>query len=157
MKGGIFAVALKIGKTAEQLGAMAGDLFFPYAIRTIVAIDVHKKVFDSVHHVSIIGEASRLGIPGRTLNFIKGFLEGRTFSVRCGTHDSEPKANRVGVPQGSVLSPTLFNLAMVALPDELSNIPGLGFTVYADDIFYLRTRNRHREATRDSPSRPGRH
>ena len=54
--------------------------------------------------------------------------------MRCGTHDSEPRANRVGVPQGSVLSPTLFNLAMAALPHELGKIPGLGFTVYADDI-----------------------
>ncbi|KAM7303153.1 uncharacterized protein ISCGN_018661 [Ixodes scapularis] len=101
--------------------------------RTIVAIDV-KKAFESVPHSTVIKEASRLNITGRTLNFIKSFLEGTTFSVRCGRHDSAPRANYVGVPQGSVLAPTLFILTMVALPHELSKISGLEFTVCADDV-----------------------
>ncbi|KAM7308950.1 hypothetical protein ISCGN_012581 [Ixodes scapularis] len=122
--------------TQESLTLISDDVIHNVhrsKFRTIVAIDV-KKAFDSVPHSTIIGEAHRLGLSGRTLNFIKNFLAGRTFSVRCGQHDSEPQPNRVGVPQESVLSPTLFNLAMANLPHELSKIPGLGFTVYADDV-----------------------
>ncbi|KAM7296609.1 uncharacterized protein ISCGN_021766 [Ixodes scapularis] len=122
--------------TQESLTLISDDVIHNVhrsKFRTIVAIGV-KKAFDSVPHSTIIGEAHRLGLAGRTLNFIKNFLAGRTFSVRCGQHDIEPKPNRVGVLQGSVLSPTLFNLAMADLPHELSEIPGLEFTVYADDV-----------------------
>lgn len=102
-------------------------------IRTIVAIDV-KKAFDSVPHAAVIGEAQALGISGRPLNFIRNFLEGRTYSVRCGPEQGERKTNRIGVPQGCVISPMLFNIAMAALPHQLEQIEGLGFTVYADDV-----------------------
>ncbi|XP_077516494.1 uncharacterized protein LOC144126275 [Amblyomma americanum] len=42
--------------------------------------------------------------------------------------------NRTGVPQGAVISPALFNIAMSGLPLILTSIPGLNFAVYADDI-----------------------
>ncbi|KAM7284348.1 hypothetical protein ISCGN_001442 [Ixodes scapularis] len=42
--------------------------------------------------------------------------------------------NGIGVPQGAVLSPMLFNLAMAGLPARLAEIEGIGFTIYADDI-----------------------
>ncbi|KAG0423369.1 hypothetical protein HPB47_000844 [Ixodes persulcatus] len=42
--------------------------------------------------------------------------------------------NGIGVPQGAVLSPMLFNLAMAGLPTRLAEIEGIGFTIYADDI-----------------------
>ncbi|KAM7289011.1 uncharacterized protein ISCGN_029148 [Ixodes scapularis] len=102
-------------------------------IRTIVAIDV-KKAFDSVPHAAVIGEAQSLGISGRPLNFIRSFLEGRTYSVRCGREQGGRRTNRIGVPQGSVISPMLFNIVMAALPHQLEQIEGLGLTVYADDV-----------------------
>lgn len=103
------------------------------AVRAIVTVDV-KKAFDSVPHAAVIREAQQLGLGGRPLNFIRAFLAGRTYSVQCGSSHSEPRANRVGVPQGSVLSPMLFNIVMAALPHELDKVPQLGFTIYADDI-----------------------
>lgn len=42
--------------------------------------------------------------------------------------------NGVGVPQGAVLSPTLFNLVMADLPPRLARIQDLCFTIYAEDI-----------------------
>ncbi|KAG0410316.1 hypothetical protein HPB47_012581 [Ixodes persulcatus] len=42
--------------------------------------------------------------------------------------------NGIGVPQGAVLSPMLFNLAMAGLPTRLAENEGMGFTIYADDI-----------------------
>ncbi|KAG0427528.1 hypothetical protein HPB47_025429 [Ixodes persulcatus] len=39
-----------------------------------------------------------------------------------------------GTPQGAVLSPLLFNLALLKLPPALAAIPGLHHSMYADDI-----------------------
>ncbi|KAG0440829.1 hypothetical protein HPB47_016164 [Ixodes persulcatus] len=39
-----------------------------------------------------------------------------------------------GTPQGAVLSPLLFNLAMISLPQKLKNIPKVEHAIYADDI-----------------------
>ncbi|XP_040063063.3 uncharacterized protein LOC120837624 [Ixodes scapularis] len=74
------------------------------------------------------------GLKGRLYNFIAAFLEGRCFQVQVDQATSATRANKVGVPQGSVISPTLFNLAMHTLPHRLDAVPGLGHTIYADDI-----------------------
>ncbi|KAH6937234.1 hypothetical protein HPB50_026039 [Hyalomma asiaticum] len=67
-------------------------------------------------------------------NFIAGFLEGRSYQVEIGQDASAIRINHVGVPQGSVISPTLFNIAMYQLPRRLADAPGLKHAVYADDV-----------------------
>ncbi|KAM7314037.1 uncharacterized protein ISCGN_003822 [Ixodes scapularis] len=100
----------------------------------LVAVDI-KKAFDTLPHATVIDTARKLGVRGRPLNFIKAFLSGRKYLVKTGKHcSSEQKTNEIGVPQGAVLSPVLFNLAMAPLLWRLAVIPDLAFTVYADDI-----------------------
>ncbi|KAG0442800.1 hypothetical protein HPB47_015607 [Ixodes persulcatus] len=43
-------------------------------------------------------------------------------------------ANNIGVPQGAVLSPPLFNLAMTDLALALEAVPQVRYTIYADDV-----------------------
>ncbi|KAH6920429.1 hypothetical protein HPB50_028587 [Hyalomma asiaticum] len=67
-------------------------------------------------------------------NFIAGFLEGRSYQVEIGQDASAIRINHVGVAQGSVISPTLFNMAVYQLPRRLADVPGLKHAVYADDV-----------------------
>ncbi|KAG0427990.1 hypothetical protein HPB47_025010 [Ixodes persulcatus] len=65
----------------------------------------------------------------------KNFLSDRTTQISIGgvTSDDINLGGR-GTPQGSVLSPYLFNVAMIELPAKLSKIEGLHHSIYADDI-----------------------
>ncbi|KAG0444353.1 hypothetical protein HPB47_013890 [Ixodes persulcatus] len=67
-------------------------------------------------------------------NYVKSFLHARTASFRIPNHKSTPFVLTEGTPQGSVLSPTLFNIAMMNLPPLLDSIPNLKHSLYADDI-----------------------
>jgi hypothetical protein len=50
------------------------------------------------------------GIRGNMLNFINDFIHNRSITVKVNGHYSEKTEIGNGIPQGSVLSPTLFNI-----------------------------------------------
>ena len=52
----------------------------------------------------------KLGLKGRLPLFIQNFLSDRTFNVRIGNTLSDIFKQEQGVPQGSILSPTLFGI-----------------------------------------------
>lgn len=71
----------------------------------------------------------------RTYNFVKDFLTGRTAELRAGDLKAkEKRLGSTGTPQGSVISPLLFNLVMIAVAESLSRINEVKYTIYADDI-----------------------
>lgn len=74
------------------------------------------------------------GLKGRCLRFIKSFSEDRTYEVVAGEEHGPKKENVIGVPQGAVLSPMLFNMVMADLAFALEKVEGLGHSIYADDI-----------------------
>ncbi|KAM7310782.1 hypothetical protein ISCGN_007690 [Ixodes scapularis] len=103
----------------------------------VVLLDI-SKAFDAVEHNSIVTELKRLGIGGRMLAFIRAFLEGRVAQVSAAGVCSTVRRMTRGVPQGSVLSPLLFSVALAALPqaariDERTIRP-VHMAVYAADI-----------------------
>ena len=51
-----------------------------------------------------------IGLRGRLPNFISNFLSDRSFNVRIGSTLSDTFNQEQGVPQGSIWSPTLFNI-----------------------------------------------
>lgn len=102
--------------------------------RVIVGLDV-SKAFDNVQHTAILKQLSALNVGQKTFNYIKDFLTNRTATISMGGETLDNvKLGSIGTPQGSVLSPTLFNIAMIGLPKMLDKIQGLHHTVYADDL-----------------------
>ncbi|KAK4328568.1 hypothetical protein Pmani_001044 [Petrolisthes manimaculis] len=72
------------------------------------------------------------GLRCRLPRFLKEFLSGRSFSVRVGTALSASVAQEEGVPQGSVLSVTLFAVAINAIASSLPD--GIANSMYVDDL-----------------------
>ena len=75
------------------------------------------------------------GLRGRLPNFISNFLSDRSFNVRIGSTLSDTFEQEQGVPQGSILSPTLFN---IKINNIVKCVNDTDSSLYVDDfgIFY---------------------
>ena len=65
-------------------------------------------------------------------SFIRNFLMDRKFNVRCGSTHSPNSTLDPGLPQGSVLSPTLFLIMINDLFQHSSSL--IKHSIYADDV-----------------------
>jgi exonuclease III/ribonuclease HI len=67
-----------------------------------------EKAYDTTWKEGILRDLHHIGLRGRLPVFIRSFLSNRHFKVRVGSSLSDPHEQEMGVPQGSILSPTLF-------------------------------------------------
>lgn len=101
---------------------------------SILTIDV-KSAFDNVSHEAILRNLASTGCGSKTYGYVRNFLTGRTATVGIShLRSKELRLPDKGTPQGSVISPLLFNVALLKLPRLLESIPGLQHAIYADDI-----------------------
>ena len=84
----------------------------------VVFLDI-SKAFDLVWHNGLLYKLKHHGIQGHILHFIKSFLLGRTIQVSVNQILSNKYPLENGTPQGSVISPTLFNIMANDLADEI--------------------------------------
>ncbi|XP_041453148.1 uncharacterized protein LOC121406192 [Lytechinus variegatus] len=77
------------------------------------------KAFDKVPHERLLGKLNHYGIKGNLLNWIRGFLTGRSQRVICEGSTSSSKDVVSGVPQGTVLGPLMFLTYINDMPDKL--------------------------------------
>lgn len=89
-----------------------------------------KCAFDSVWHDGLVFKLAVMGFPVWMIKLIKSFLKNRTFSVLVRDKRSQVISIPAGVPQGAILSPTLFNLFVSDVPRPRN----VHLAQYADDI-----------------------
>ena len=91
-----------------------------------------EKAYDTTWKGGIMKDLHEMGLKGRLPLFIDNFLKGRKFKVRLDNTHSSLNPQEEGVPQGSILSPTLFtvkiNSIIDALPDDIEK------SLYVDDL-----------------------
>ena len=78
-----------------------------------------KKAYDQVWHSRLLYNLKSIGISGNMNYYVKTFLDDRTIQVRVGSTSSTEKALEMGLPQGSVMAPILFNLLLYDLPKKI--------------------------------------
>ena len=78
-----------------------------------------EKACDTTWKYGIIKDIHDIGLRGRLPNFISNFLSDRSFNVRIASTLSDTFEQEQGVPQGGIVSPTLFNIKLTTLLNEL--------------------------------------
>ena len=91
-----------------------------------------EKAFDTTWKYGILRDLHTAGLRGHLPIYIQNFLTDRYFRVRIGNLLSDQYPQELGVPQGSILSPTLFNIKINSITQCI--IPNVHCTLYVDDF-----------------------
>ena len=93
-----------------------------------VALDI-SKAFDRVLHAGLLHKLKSYGISGQIFSLISSFLSNSRLRVVLDGKSSQEYPVNVGVPQGSILGPTLFLLFINDLHDDVI----CDIAIYADN------------------------
>ena len=66
--------------------------------------------FDTINHQILFAKLQSIGIHNTIIQLIKSYLTGRTFNIISNKLSKIFNCSQIGVPQGSVLGPLLFNI-----------------------------------------------
>ena len=112
---------------------------------TLIAFTDLKKAYNSIDHAFLWQKLQKGGIMGQLLKMLQCLYSGITSAVRVNSYTTEPFKVKMGLWQGCVLSPTLFNLfindlhASLKIQEKgvkLGNL-SLHSLMYADDVATL--------------------
>ena len=91
-----------------------------------------RSAFNTLQHEILIQRLADIGVRDKALEWFRSYLVDRTTSVKMNNSRSSCSLVKYGVPQGSVLGPTLFNvycrpLGRIIIKHDIS------YQMYADD------------------------
>jgi len=95
-----------------------------------------EKAYESTWKFGIMRDLHNAGLRGRLLLFIQSFLKNRQFHVRLGSSYSDLFDHKMGLPQGSILSVTLFGLKINSIIKTIST--GVECSLYVYDFLMAR-------------------
>ena len=100
----------------------------------LLFVDI-SKAFESLNHKVVLRKLEHLGVFERSLRWFRSYLADRQQSVLINGELSEPPPITLGVPQGSILGPLVFNVYINSLPNAVKKTRMI---LYADDavLFY---------------------
>ena len=127
-----FQYGFRSSRSTDDLLTVASDRISRALNRSgatrAVALDI-SKAFDRVWHAGLLHKLKSYGISGQIFNLISSFLSNRRLRVVLDGKSSQEYPVNAGVPQGSILGPTLFLLYINDLPDDVI----CDIAIYADD------------------------
>jgi hypothetical protein len=92
-----------------------------------------EKAFDTIWHDGLLHKLIINSVPTYLIKIIQSFLRDRNFFVQVEEDISNRISIKAGVPQGAVLSPTLFNVFLFDIPSFFRCI----LSLFADDTAIL--------------------
>ena len=98
---------------------------------TAVFFDL-EKAFDTTWKYGILKDLHELGLRGNLPIFIENFIKHRSFQIKVGSELSDPMTQEEGVPQGSILSPILFEIKINSITKTLQR--NIDSSLYVDDF-----------------------
>ena len=111
---------------------------FAKALNNKLQIDIAildlSKAFDKVPHMRLLSKLDHYGIRGHLLTWLQSFLNDRSQQVVVDGCFSSPCKVSAGVPQGSVLGPTLFLLYINDISEGIHS----QIKLFADDCLVYR-------------------
>jgi ribonuclease HI len=109
--------------TLDHLVGLEGAIregFIKRAHTVAVFFDI-EKAYDTTWKYGVLRDLHKVGLRGRMPAFIHRFLNDRKFCVRLGPVQSSSYPQEMGVPQGAILSVTLFSLKINTIAECLPN------------------------------------
>ena len=110
-------------------------------VTAVVFLDI-AQAFDRVWHDGLVHKLMLLKFPPYIIHIIQSYLTDRTFEVHLLNSISSTRPIKAGVPQGSILGPTLFNLYINDIPRS----PNTELALYADDTAIIAQSLRGKQA-----------
>ncbi|GFT34295.1 RNA-directed DNA polymerase from mobile element jockey [Trichonephila clavipes] len=101
-----------------------------------VFLDI-QKAFDRVWHVGLLYKLIKINTPPHLIKLINSFLKNRSFTVKVNNTHSSNRRIIAGTPQGSSISPILFNIYVNDIPRTSQST----ICMFADDTAILAQSN----------------
>ena len=103
------------------------------------------KAFDTINIHTLIRKLLQTNIPGTIIKFIANYIKGRKVYTTYRHHTFSQRQFKTGVPQGGVLSRTLFNIYTEAIPPPRAPVQVMAHT---DEITITSTHTNTSAATK---------
>lgn len=131
----------KYFSTTEALTRLSTDISVALSLKeqlVCVFFDL-TKAYDTTWNCGILVALHECGIRGHLAVYVQNFLNNRIFKTKVGNVHSTDHIQEEGVPQGSVMSCTLFSLAINGITKVLP--PNVKYSLYVDDLVIYTSSN----------------